>query len=254
MRRQTTLNIEAAGLAQRYGQRDVFSDVDLALGPGVFGLLGPNGAGKTTLLRTLAAVVPPSGGDLRICGYPVRGMADARAARRQVGYLPQHFGYFPGFTVYEFVRYCAWLHEVPAKDIHEATVRAIKSVDLADRARVKLRKLSGGMLRRCGVAQAIVGSPRLLLLDEPTVGLDPAQRLEFRELIRSLRDVTVVLSTHLVEDVTATCDEVFVMNEGRLRFRGTPQELADAAAPGALGDTPIERGYTTVLRAAEVTA
>jgi ABC-2 type transport system ATP-binding protein len=249
-----TPTVEAIGLTQGYGRQTVVSDVDMTLGAGVFGLLGPNGAGKTTLLRTLATVVPPAGGTLRIGGRSVHDTAGVRAARRRIGYLPQQFGYFPGYTVYEFVRYCAWLREVPAARAHEATVRAIEAVDLTARSDTKLRKLSGGMLRRCGVAQAIVGAPRLLLLDEPTVGLDPAQRLEFRELVRSLRDVTVVLSTHLVEDVSATCDEVFVMDSGRLRFRGAPDDLARAAAPDARGDTPLERGYTTVLAPVGVAA
>ena len=214
--------VEAIGLRQRYGA-GLVSDVDFALGTGVFGLLGPSGAGKTTLLRTLATVVPPLGGELRICGRSVRSMADARIARRQIGYLPQQFGYFPAHTVYEFVRYCAWLREVPAADAHEQTLRAIAAVNLTDSAQTRLRLLPGCLVRLCGIAQALVGSPRVVLLDEPTVGLDPVQRLEFRDLVRNLTDATVVIATSGIEDAASTCDEVMVMDRGRLLFRCTPR-------------------------------
>jgi ABC-2 type transport system ATP-binding protein len=216
--------VEAIGLAHGYGA-GLVSDVDFSLGTGVFGLLGPRGAGKTTLLRTLATVVPPLGGELRICGRSVRSMADARIARRQIGYLPQQFGYLPALTVYEFVRYRAWLREVPAADAHEQTLRAMAAANLTDSAQTKLRLLPGCMVRLCGIAQALVGSPRVVLLDEPTLGLDPDQRLEFRDLVRSLTDATVVLATSRIADVASTCDEVMVMDGGRLLFRGTPRAL-----------------------------
>ncbi|AXO33254.1 ATP-binding cassette domain-containing protein [Micromonospora sp. B006] len=247
-----TRAIEARGITQGYGTKKVLENVDLVLDKGIFGLLGPNGAGKTTLLRTLATVVPPVRGDLTICGHRLDRALNIRLARRQIGYLPQHFGFFPNFTVYEFVRYCAWLREVDRKTIHKATIEAIERVALSAQSKTKLRKLSGGMLRRCGVAQAIVGNPGLILLDEPTVGLDPAQRLEFRDLLRSFSDTTVVLSTHLVEDVSATCDEAIVMDDGEFRFRGTPTELENAAHRGARGDTALERGYTSVLEMMKV--
>lgn len=149
--------------------------------------------------------------------------------------------------MYDFVRYCAWLREVPSTRTHAATLEAIDRVGLGDRIKAKMKALSGGMLRRAGIAAALVGSPRLVLLDEPTVGLDPAQRLEFRELIRSLADTAVVLSTHLVEDVNAVCDEVAVMTEGTFAFRGTPVQLGDLARPDMPGDTALERGYMTAL-------
>ncbi|WP_224279715.1 ABC transporter ATP-binding protein [Streptomyces sp. LS1784] len=237
------------GLGQGYGSKRVISDLDLEVGPGVTGLLGPNGAGKTTLLRTLATVVPPREGEIEICGIRVVSEDTARRARRGIGYLPQDFGYYPSFSVYDFVRYCAWLREVPASVADRETRRVIEAVGLSDRASAKMKSLSGGMLRRAGIATAMVGSPRLLLLDEPTVGLDPAQRLEFRELIRSLSDSAVILSTHLVEDVSAVCSSVAVLSEGRFVFRGTPAELTEAAAADAVGDSPLERGYMTALGA-----
>ncbi|MEU5386810.1 ATP-binding cassette domain-containing protein [Kitasatospora cineracea] len=236
-----------AGLVQGYRGRTVIDGLDLAVGEGVLGLLGPNGAGKSTLLRTLATVAPPLGGTLEVCGERIGSERSARLARRRIGFLPQDFGYFAGYTVEEFVRYCAWLREVPDAQAADAARKAVGAVGLAERARARMKSLSGGMLRRAGIAAALVGEPRLVLLDEPTVGLDPAQRLEFRALVRSLRGTAVVLSTHLVEDVAAVCDQVAVMNEGRIVFRGTAGELAALARDSDPGDTPLERGYMRAL-------
>ncbi|MEE1751836.1 ABC transporter ATP-binding protein [Streptomyces sp. SP18CS02] len=236
-------------LTQGYGGRRVIEDLDLSIRPGVTGLLGPNGAGKTTLFRTLATISPPQSGELELFGKPVTAERDVRQVRRRIGYLPQEFGYYPAFSITDFVRYCAWLREVPSKEAGPAVEEALAAVGLNDRARDRMKSLSGGMLRRAGIAAAIVGSPSLLLLDEPTVGLDPAQRLDFRSLIRSLArsGVAVVLSTHLVEDVGAACDTVLVLSEGQVVHSGTPQQLAERSTPTAPGDSPLERGYMTVL-------
>jgi ABC-2 type transport system ATP-binding protein len=236
-------------LTQGYGSRHIIENLDLSIQPGITGLLGPNGAGKTTLFRTLATIAPPQSGQLELFGMPVTNERQARRARRSIGYLPQDFGYYPAFSITDFVRYCAWLREIPSRDVDSATGEALEAVDLADRARDRMKSLSGGMLRRAGIAAAIVGSPSLLLLDEPTVGLDPAQRLDFRELIRSLAraGTAVLLSTHLVEDIGAACDTVLVLNNGQVQHSGTPQQLAEQAAPAAPGDSPLERGYMTVL-------
>ncbi|MFF8604184.1 ATP-binding cassette domain-containing protein [Streptomyces sp. NPDC015232] len=236
-------------LTQGYGGRRVIEDLNLSIQPGVTGLLGPNGAGKTTLFRTLATITPPQSGGLELFGKPVTSERNVRRVRRRIGYLPQDFGYYPAFSITDFVRYCAWLREVPSKEAEAATKEALAAVGLADRARDRMKSLSGGMLRRAGIAAAIVGSPSLLLLDEPTVGLDPAQRLDFRGLIRSLAraGAAVVLSTHLVEDVGAACDSVLVLSDGQVVHRGTPRQLAEEATPTAPGDSPLERGYMTVL-------
>ncbi|MEV6209775.1 ATP-binding cassette domain-containing protein [Kitasatospora sp. NPDC051914] len=245
----TTPVARLAGLTQGYGSRRIIKGLDLSIQPGVTGLLGPNGAGKTTLFRTLATIAPPRDGVLELFGKPVAGERDVREVRRRIGYLPQDFGYYPAFSVHDFVQYCAWLREVPSAQASSATEAALSAVGLADRARDRMKSLSGGMLRRAGIAAAIVGSPSLLLLDEPTVGLDPAQRLDFRDLIRSLAraGAAVVLSTHLVEDVGAACDTVLVLRDGEVVHHGTPQQLAELAAPTAPGDSPLERGYMTVL-------
>ncbi|MFF3150970.1 ABC transporter ATP-binding protein, partial [Streptomyces sp. NPDC057927] len=194
--------IQATGLKVRVGRNRMAVDgLDLSLGTGVHGLLGPNGAGKTTLIRTLATVLRPTEGTLELLGESAGGMGEHRSLRRRIGYLPQEFGYYKRFTVREFVEYMAWLKEVPKADIPAAVQRAVERVGLADRADERMKALSGGMVRRVGIAQAIVNDPTILLLDEPTAGLDPAQRLRFRELLQELgTDTCVLVSTHLVED------------------------------------------------------
>ena len=245
------MNVRAVGVTQRFGRVEVLKEIDLDIGLGVFGLLGPNGAGKTTLLRTLATAIEPSAGQLRLLGFDPADPEECRALRRRLGYLPQSLGYYPGFTVFEFVEYFALLKEMPKKEVRPAVARAIERVGLGDRARSKLKTLSGGMLRRAGVAQAIVNEPDLLLLDEPTAGLDPEQRVGFRALIRKMGERgTVIVSTHLVEDVGAACTEVALMDKGTLVFRGTPGELTTRGEGHGVGDSPLERGYTSVLAGA----
>ncbi|MGW2834434.1 ABC transporter ATP-binding protein [Streptomyces sp. NPDC001286] len=242
--------IRATGLKVRVGSKRMAVDgLDLSLGTGVHGLLGPNGAGKTTLIRALATVLRPAGGTLELLGESIRGIGEHRALRRRIGYLPQEFGYYKRFTVREFVEYMAWLKEVPKADIPAAVQRAVERVGLADRADDRMKSLSGGMVRRVGIAQAIVNDPSVLLLDEPTVGLDPSQRLRFRQLLQELgQDTCVVVSTHLVEDVAVACTDVVLFAEGRLVFQGTPNELAAAGSPEYMGDSPLERGYSALLQ------
>jgi ABC-type multidrug transport system ATPase subunit len=242
------MNIDTDRLTRRFGRTRAVAEVDLRVGSGVFGLLGPNGAGKTSLLRMMATVLPPSSGTLRLLGRDPRSYGERREIRRRLGYLPQSLGYYPGFTVVEFVEYFALLKEMPPARIPVAVAAAVERVGLGDRARAKLRTLSGGMLRRAGIAQAIVNDPELLLLDEPTAGLDPEQRVEFRTVLREVGETaTVVVSTHLVEDVGAACTEVALMDQGHIVFRGTPGELAARGVGHRVGDAPLERGYSAVL-------
>ncbi|MBS2531662.1 ATP-binding cassette domain-containing protein [Catenulispora sp. NF23] len=240
---------EIVHLDQGYRGSTVINDLSIDITEGVLGLLGPNGAGKTTLLNTLSTVMPPRSGTVTIAGVRVDSEARAREVRRSIGFLPQDFGGYPGFTVSEFVRYCAWLREVPSTVAARDVERVIEAVGLAPQRRTRLKALSGGMRRRAGIAAALVGSPKLVLLDEPTVGLDPAQRLDFRDLIRSMSDTAVVLSTHLVEDVAALCRDIAVMNAGALTFRGSPEELAGLSSYAGAGDSPLERGYMASLKA-----
>jgi ABC-2 type transport system ATP-binding protein len=245
------MNVEITDLTRRFGRTQAVAGVDLAVGPGVFGLLGPNGAGKTSLLRMLATVIPPSSGTLRLLGRDPGSYPQRRQIRRRLGYLPQNLGYYAGFTVAEFVEYFALLKEMPPERVPTAVATVMERTGLGDKARAKLRTLSGGMLRRAGIAQAIVNEPELLLLDEPTAGLDPQQRVAFRALLRGLgQRATVVVSTHLVEDVGAACSQVALMDQGKIVFCGTPAELtARAEGTDAEGDAPLERGYSAVLAA-----
>jgi ABC-2 type transport system ATP-binding protein len=246
------MNVETTDLTRRFGRNQAVAGVSLQAGPGVFGLLGPNGAGKTSLLRMLATVIPPTSGTLRLLGRDPGSYGPRREIRRRLGYLPQNLGYYPGFTVAEFVEYFALLKDMPPGRVPAAVAAAVERTGLGGKARAKLRTLSGGMLRRAGIAQAIVNEPELLLLDEPTAGLDPEQRVAFRALLRDLGDrATVIVSTHLVEDVGAACTRVALMDQGRILFYGTPDELtARAEGTDAAGDAPLERGYSAVLAAA----
>jgi ABC-2 type transport system ATP-binding protein len=243
------MNVELTDLTRRFGRTTAVAGVTMETGAGVFGLLGPNGAGKTSLLRMMATVIPPSSGRMRLLGRDPGAHAQRRQIRRRLGYVPQSLGYYPGFTVVEFVEYFALLKEMPPAAVHRAVATAVERVELGDKARAKLRTLSGGMLRRVAIAQAIVNEPDLLLLDEPTAGLDPEQRVTFRALLRELgRRATVVVSTHLVEDVGAACAQVALMDQGKIVFQGTPDELtARGEGTTAAGDAPLERGYSAVL-------
>jgi ABC-2 type transport system ATP-binding protein len=220
--------VELSGVGVRYGRLNALSDVSLSLGQGVTGLLGPNGAGKTTLLRILATASTPDAGTLRLLGLDPLTTAGRQTVRRRLGYLPQNPGFPPHFTAFEFIDYVGILKEISDRGARrDEARRVLEEVGLtADRGK-RIRKLSGGMRQRVGLAAAIVGNPELLVLDEPTVGLDPEQRLRFRELIAELGEGrTVLLSTHQTEDVAALCHTVVVLDHGGVKFQGSPQELA----------------------------
>jgi ABC-2 type transport system ATP-binding protein len=238
-------------LSQGYGTSVVIDRLSMTLQPGITALLGPNGAGKTTLLRTLATVMPPQSGAVYINGVNVGSDRSARAIRDDVGYLPQSFGFDPQMTVADFVEYAAWMRGIPTERRRRSVGETLEMVDLVDHRRTRMRKLSGGMRQRAGIAWAIVGRPRLVLLDEPTVGLDPRQRLQFRKIITSLDGTTVVLSTHLIDDVEAICDRVVVMHSGAAKFDGTIEELEAMSRDDLPGHSKLERAYMHLLPADE---
>jgi ABC-2 type transport system ATP-binding protein len=198
---------------------------------GVIGLLGPNGAGKTTLLRILATVLAPDSGTVRVLGFDPSKADERLELRRRMGYLPQDPGFQRGFTAFEFVDYVAILKEWSTRRArHDEVRRVLSIVDLTSESGRRVRSLSGGMRRRVALAAAIIGDPQILVLDEPTVGLDPEQRLRFRDLLsRAGEGRTVLLSTHQTEDVSAMCAEVVVLHEGAVRFQGSPSALASMA-------------------------
>ncbi len=245
---RTQPRVAIQGLTHRYGRQLALDHVDLDLPTGVTGLLGPNGAGKTTLLKLIATAMPVRGGTLSIDGVSV-GATTLRTVRRRLGYLPQRFEVMGQATVSHNVAYAAWAHGMTRVEIPEAVGRALALVDLTDRADVHARSLSGGMRQRLGLACATVHRPQLLVLDEPTVGLDPVQRSQLRESIAgAAEDAVVVVSTHLVEDLTHTADRIVILHEGRLRFVGSPGELSRLGEPLAKRHaSPLEAGYHAVL-------
>lgn len=225
------INVDVRNVVKRFGSTRALDGVTLQAGPGITGLLGPNGAGKTTLLRVLATVMSPSAGEVLIFGRDPIVHRDRLAIRRRLGYMPQEPGFHKGFTAFEFVDYVAILKEMTDRRArHTEVKRVLETVGLEGAQGKKIKALSGGMRRRVALAQALLGEPELLILDEPTAGLDPEQRLRFRETMSHLgEDHSILLSTHQTEDVAALCPQVIVMNHGRTLFSGTPSELAEGA-------------------------
>jgi ABC-2 type transport system ATP-binding protein len=227
----TNSAIEAVSLSKRYGATRAVDDLDLMIGTGVVGLLGPNGAGKTTLLRMLATVLAPDDGGLRILGLDPARSGDRLDIRRNLGYLPQSPGLYPGFTAFDLVDYVAVLKEITDREARRDEVRhVLGAVGMADLMHKRIRRMSGGMRQRVALASSLLGSPRLLVLDEPANGLDPDARLQLRTVLSEAGATgTVLVSTHQTGEVAAFCQRVLVMTAGRVVFSGTPAELADVA-------------------------
>jgi len=215
----------------RRGAR-ALDQVDLAIPTGMFGLLGANGAGKTTLMRILAGVLRPTSGLARVGGHDITTSEGRTAVQRALGYLPQHLGLYPDLTGRKFLDYLGLLKGLDSRSARRERVdELLHLVALAHVADRKLATYSGGMQRRIGIAQALLNDPRLLVVDEPTAGLDPEERVRFRALLAHLAgNRTVLLSTHIVDDIAQTCRELAVLAEGRVAFRGT---VADLTAVGA---------------------
>lgn len=209
-------------LSKRFGKKQALQEFSYSFTTGVYGLLGPNGAGKTTLLRCILKLYGVKKGTIQM---EETGEQDA------IGYLPQRSGVFPGLTVEEQLMYFADVKNIPKKDWEEEVTRVLELVNLSEVRKVRGRKLSGGMIRRVGIAQALLGHPALVIFDEPTTGLDPEERMRFKHVVRELRKESIVLlSTHIVEDVEAVCDEILILNQGRLSAYGTPEEISRIAA------------------------
>lgn len=219
--------ITIENLTKTFGKKKALDNLSVTLEPGVIGLLGPNGSGKTTLLRTLTGLYKTKSGKILLDGADVTN-TDALPA--VTGYLPQKFGMFRELTVYDMMDYFAVLKKIPKAEKRAEIERVVEFVNLTDRIKDRVGSLSGGMVRRLGIAQAVLGSPKVMLFDEPTAGLDPEERMRFKNLVRQLpQDSIVLISTHIVEDVEAVCDYVMVMRQGTVLANKTGEELAAMA-------------------------
>ncbi|MGW3991871.1 ABC transporter ATP-binding protein [Amycolatopsis sp. NPDC004772] len=222
--------IEDLGKVYRRGQT-ALAGVDLRIGEGMTGLLGPNGAGKTTLMRVLTGILRPTSGRVLVGEHDLATSAGRTAVKRMLGYLPQELALYPDLTAREFLDYLALLKGVDDKGVRHAQVDdLLGQVGLDEHRDRRIGGFSGGMKRRLGIAQALLGDPRLVIVDEPTAGLDPQERMRFRALLAGLGgDRIMILSTHILDDVAQTCPRVCVLDRGRVRYHGTTAGLTDAA-------------------------
>ena len=217
------MEIRIEGLEKYYGKKHALKNVTLTIPSGMFGLLGRNGAGKTTLMKVLATLIGKQGGKVTVCGIPVE---EAARIRRITGYLPQEFSMYHNMGVYEAMDYLGALSKMPKKVRKERIPVLLEKVNLQEHYRTKIRALSGGMKRRLGIAQAILHDPKVLIVDEPTAGLDPEERVRFRNLLCEIaEDRIVILSTHIVGDIEATCEQIAIMDEGEIYYNGTVMDL-----------------------------
>jgi ABC-type multidrug transport system ATPase subunit len=225
--------IEITALTKTYqGQTPALSEVSMTIqSTGMFGLLGPNGAGKTTFMRILAGILTPTSGNVKVFGHDLGTAQGKQAAKALIGYLPQDLPLYPTLTAWEFLDYMARLKGVTSSQARKQQVgELLDLVRLTDVANRRLKTYSGGMKRRVGIAQAMLGNPRLVIVDEPTVGLDPEERVRFRNLLTAVSERCVVLlSTHVIEDIGYSCNDLAILQKGTVRFRGSPRTLIQGA-------------------------
>ncbi len=221
------MEIQITSLKKTYGNKAALDSITFSIGNGMFGLVGRNGAGKTTLMQILATLSSPSGGQVTFDGIPLE---DTKKIRSFIGYLPQEFSLYPDMSVLEIMRYLAALSDIPGEVWRERIPRLLQQVNLWDGRTKKAGKLSGGMKRRLGIAQALLNDPQVLIVDEPTAGLDPEERLRFYALLDEFSSSrTVVVSSHIMSDIESVCENVAVLDAGRLLFAGTVGALAKRA-------------------------
>ena len=237
------------GVRFGYRRRDpIFDELSFESSPGVTVLLGPNGAGKTTMIGLGASVLRPDSGTVSVDGVASDSRAVRSKYRRWVGWVPQQIDVVPGFSVREQVAYCGWLKGASRRAAWTAASEAVRRVDLTEHVNRPVAQLSGGQLRRVGIAQVLVHDARIVLMDEPTAGLDPAQRAGFRTAVRALGGAThVVVSTHQTEDLPDVADRVLVLSAGSLLWDGTPQELLERGGSQGSATTRIEAAYRGIV-------
>lgn len=220
------MELKVTQLTKQYGLKTAVDHLDITLSNGVYGLLGANGAGKTTLMRLLCNIQTPTFGKITLDGKDISVLGERY--RNLLGYLPQHFRYYPEFTAWDFLMYVATLKGLSEKQAKNKTSKLLEAVDLSKEGHRKIKTFSGGMKQRLGIAQAMLNNPRILILDEPTAGLDPKERVRFRNLISAFsKDRIVILSTHIVSDVEFIAEEIIMMKAGRVLHFGRPQEITE---------------------------
>lgn len=221
------MELRITNLSKNFGNVNAVEDITFTMNNGVYGLLGANGAGKTTFMRMLCTLIRPTEGSITCNGTDIFDMKGNY--RRILGYLPQDFGFYPDLTVRDYLLYIASIKGIRPIVAKKRVELLIRKVGLSREANKKMKKLSGGMKRRAGIAQAMLNDPKILILDEPTAGLDPNERIRFRNLISELsEDRLVLLSTHIVSDVEYIANEIILMKEGRIEHAGTPEEIIDS--------------------------
>lgn len=247
------MDIQIVDLVKDYGKFRALDHISLQTGSGMFGLLGPNGAGKTTLMRIITTLLPITTGQVTVGGVDV--MHDPGFVRKNLGYIPQDFGFYKSLNAYELLDYIGTMKGLSRTERQRQVAALLEQVNLTKDAKRRVGGYSGGMKQRLGIAQALLGDPQLIVVDEPTAGLDPEERIRFRNLLTHLSGQrTVILSTHIVADIEASCSAVAVLNLGKVIFNGTPDELVQRAK-GHVWQLDIEPSeYSHIESAYKVTA
>jgi len=241
------MELKLVKVTKSFNQKKAVNNVSFQLGKGVHGLLGANGSGKTTLMRLIVGILQADQGIVKADGKNILKNYDTYTGK--LGYMPQHFGYYPNYTVEDFLEYMAVVKDLSLKYSKKRIDFLLKKLNLEDQRKKKMKQLSGGMLRRVGIAQALLNEPEILLLDEPTAGLDPKERIAFRHLIASLAgQCCIILSTHIVSDIESIADDVLVMKDGKIILHDTCEALLEHMQ-GKVWEVQADQGiYKQLLR------
>lgn len=249
------MELQTIELTKKFGSKKAVNRLNITLSNGVYGLLGPNGAGKTTLMRLLCGIQTPTSGKIILNGKDIARLGEKY--RALLGYLPQHFGYYPDFTALDFLLYVSALKGLSDKNAKRKSKELLEAVGLSEKSKHKIKTYSGGMKQRLGIAQAMLNDPRILILDEPTAGLDPKERVRFRNLISALaKDRIVILSTHIVSDIEFIAEKIIMLTSGELLHFGKPEVITseidgfvwECTVPTANAERIVAKFNTSNLR------